>query len=687
MRRTSPWVLSVATALVVLCASSARGACTTTCSAIVPFAGNAGVAVQFQGGGSACDCTGPAQYTWDFGDSQTSNDVSPMHTYAAAGTYNWQLTVSADSATCTKSGQIRITASGNAPRPGTYSGTTSQGLPFSLTVNSVSQITDWSVGFTCSSTSGTANVSTFCSINNGTFSCAAASCIPFSTQTSLSGQFDSSTTVSGTAAVRTNPAISACCSVDPTFSASFTPAPLAASASADTTSGISPLLVNFTGGASGGSPPYSFSWNFGDCSPTDSAQNPSHSFGPGNWSAVLTVTDSTLNAADAIVPVSALPADTVLLSFAHPGSAVVNQPFTMTVSARDAGNNVVTDYDGTVHFTSNDGGATLPGDYAFQPSDNGAHTFTNEFVLTQPGTRSITAEDAANAINGTVFLTVGFATSTTVTTSPNASAQGQMVTLTATVSGSGGGPITGNVSFFDGEIPLGSGASSGQASIQTSALAGGPHSITATYQGDSNYLTSTSSAHTHYVLLSAPAGVTATATSPTSVTIVWDALDGAANYEVQRSTNNVAFASRGFSADEDFVDTASANTAYFYRVRGRDAGNNFGAASAADLATTVIFTDDPLVAGTVVKTVHITQLRTAVNALRSAAGDGAASFTDPTVNNTLRVKGVHVQDLRTFLNAARSDLLLSTVTFTDPTLTAATKVKAAHVMELRAGVK
>ncbi|MGZ4808496.1 MAG: hypothetical protein ACXV7D_04130 [Thermoanaerobaculia bacterium] len=40
-----------------------------------------------------------------------------------------------------------------------------------------------------------------------------------------------------------------------------------------------------------------------------------------------------------------------------------------------------------------------------------------------------------------------------------------------------------------------------------------------------------------------------------------------------------------------------------------------------DLATTVIFTDSSLVAGTtVVKSVHVTELRTAANAVRQLAG-------------------------------------------------------------------
>ena len=55
-----------------------------------------------------------------------------------------------------------------------------------------------------------------------------------------------------------------------------------------------------------------------------------------------------------------------------------------------------------------------------------------------------------------------------------------------------------------------------------------------------------------------------------------------------------------------------------YRVRGVDANNNVSAYSNVDLATTILFTNDPLIAGvTVVKAQHFTELRSAVNAVRA----------------------------------------------------------------------
>lgn len=81
--------------------------------------------------------------------------------------------------------------------------------------------------------------------------------------------------------------------------------------------------------------------------------------------------------------------------------------------------------------------------------------------------------------------------STALGASPNPSSYGQQVTFTATVTPS---TATGNVTFKEGATTLGSGnVSGGLATYATSALLGGAHTITATYNGDGNYNASTSS--------------------------------------------------------------------------------------------------------------------------------------------------------------------------------------------------
>src|SRR5207249_548682 len=91
------------------------------------------------------------------------------------------------------------------------------------------------------------------------------------------------------------------------------------------------------------------------------------------------------------------------------------------------------------------------------------------------------------------------ASTTTVLSSLNPSGFGQSVTFTATVSGSGPTP-TGTVTFKDGTTALATNAlTSGQATFTTATLSGGSHSMTAVYNGDIDYNSSTSSALTQTV--------------------------------------------------------------------------------------------------------------------------------------------------------------------------------------------
>ncbi len=85
------------------------------------------------------------------------------------------------------------------------------------------------------------------------------------------------------------------------------------------------------------------------------------------------------------------------------------------------------------------------------------------------------------------------ATTTTLASSLNPSSVGQSVTFTATVGGTLASPAaTGTVTFADGSTPLGTvPVSGGKATLTTSALAFGSHSITATYSGDPTYVSST----------------------------------------------------------------------------------------------------------------------------------------------------------------------------------------------------
>jgi hypothetical protein len=198
-------------------------------------------------------------------------------------------------------------------------------------------------------------------------------------------------------------------------------------------------------------------------------------------------------------------------------------------------------------------------------------------------------------------------------------------------------------------------------------------------------------AATANAILPPPATIVAAASDTTHVGISWTAVGNALNYEIARTANGTTYSTIGSTGGLNFTDNAaSAGTAYLYRVRGLDPSNNTGAYSAPDLATTVIFADDPLVATvTVIKPVHVTDLRAAVNAVRLLSGLGAGSYADPTITVGLTmVMASHVTDLRSNLDIARSRLGLPAIVYTDGTITAgSTAVKAVHFTELRNGVK
>lgn len=98
------------------------------------------------------------------------------------------------------------------------------------------------------------------------------------------------------------------------------------------------------------------------------------------------------------------------------------------------------------------------------------------------------------------------------------------------------------------------------------------------------------------------------------------------------------------------------------------------------------FTDDPLVAGaTLIKAVHILELRTAVNRWRAAAALPNFSFTDPAVPGSL-IKAIDIVELRTALDQARATLGLPSLSYTH-TITPGVAILAIDVAEIRNGVR
>jgi hypothetical protein len=91
-----------------------------------------------------------------------------------------------------------------------------------------------------------------------------------------------------------------------------------------------------------------------------------------------------------------------------PATATAGTSFTITVTAKTAGNQLDAAYTGTVHFKSSDGSAVLPPDYTFTLRDAGSHKF--KVTLNTTGSQTITVTDTVtSSITGQATVTVNAA--------------------------------------------------------------------------------------------------------------------------------------------------------------------------------------------------------------------------------------------------------------------------------------
>ncbi|PNX50657.1 MAG: hypothetical protein BV456_06005, partial [Thermoplasmata archaeon M8B2D] len=229
------------------------------CDAGGPYSGTICSPVSFSG--SASGGHPPYTYSWTFGDGGSGSGPSPTHQYTSDGSYTATLTVT-DSQLDTAVDTAPVTISTSAvvaDAGGPYSGTICSPISFS------GGASGGCTPYTFSWTFGDGGTSTLQNpthqyTSDGTFTATF-------TVTDNKGAYDSDTasvTVSTSAVVATASGPSNGCTGDP---------------------------VIFSGSASGGCSPYSYSWSFGDGG-SSTQQNPSHTFNsPGTYTVTLTVTD------------------------------------------------------------------------------------------------------------------------------------------------------------------------------------------------------------------------------------------------------------------------------------------------------------------------------------------------------------------------------------------------------------
>ncbi len=258
-----------------------------------------------------------------------------------------------------------------------------------------------------------------------------------------------------------------------TFTATATTA-LAASASASPVSGRAPLTVVFTGSATGGTPPYTYAWAFGDGA-TGSGASATHTYtAAGTYTAALTVTDS------ANPQASASSAQTISVS----------APSSLSVTAS------ITPLSGSaplnVTYSASASGGTAPYSYSWSFGDGGssaASSGTYNYLAAGSYPASCTVTDGASHTASQSFTVTVMAATYSIAGAVTLNGSGlQGVTVSAVAGGTYtiSGTITYNGSGLSGVT-----VTAGSASAQTtssgayaiSGLANGTYTVTPSLSG------------------------------------------------------------------------------------------------------------------------------------------------------------------------------------------------------------
>lgn len=167
------------------------------------------------------------------------------------------------------------------------------------------------------------------------------------------------------------------------------------------------------------------------------------------------------------------------------------------------------------------------------------------------------------------------------------------------------------------------------------------------------------------------------------INLNWTGVPDAVDYEAEINGYVLDLRTSGTSGG---IYGLSEPACYAVRLRAVSLSGQRSGWSGRDIATSIIFSNDPLISGaTLTKAAHLNELRAAVDTVRSAAGLPAYSFTNTIAPGTL-VRAMHMLELRNALNDALNALGLAAVVFPDPAA-GVTIIRASDPQRLRDAMK
>ena len=326
-----------------------------------PSSPQVGQTVSFSG--SASGGVSPYSYSWSFGDGSTGSGSSVTHAYASTGSFTVVLTVrDSGSPQQTTTSQQSITVSG-APPP----------LTASFAYSPSSSQAGQPVTFTTSASGGTSPFTFSWSFGDGL----AGTGSPVTHTYSLAGSYTTTLTIKDSSSPQqtaTSQKTVAVTSPPPPISASFTLSPSSPSGGQS---------VSFTASASGGTPPYSYSWSYGDGS-TGTGLQSTHIYSvDGTYQVTLTVEDSQGNTGTGVEP-------------AVVGTSPLLDGFTYSPTGPQPGENI--------NFTASARGGTPPYSYSWDFGNGASVTgasATHSYPKAGSYTVTLTVMDSTNHSNNT----------------------------------------------------------------------------------------------------------------------------------------------------------------------------------------------------------------------------------------------------------------------------------------------